>query len=193
VNDWLNQLRRVVGVEGTTDDALLYEFLGRATAQIRAYTRRELYGTTQGTVLINYHDAQRVLSGQRLYLPKDLYALGSVINGDGQVIPVGSVWTEPRNEGPPYRMLMLKTTYVWTWNTDADVQIVGGWGYGTVAPQDVEEATFELAAHMYRAKDTGVTETAGYEPAGEVQYAQGMPQSVRWKLAPYRSRTGGAV
>lgn len=188
--DWLNQIRRYAGVEGTTDDALLFECLGRATSQITQYVRRDLYGTLQGTV--GYSRWVVKMQGPALYLDRDLYALGSITNGDGQNIPAGSVWLEPK-EGPPYRIVRLKSTYVWTWNTDAEVQIVGGWGYGTQAPQDIEQATIRYASYLFRQKDVGVTDTSGYEASGEVQYTSGMPADVRWILSPYRSRTGGVV
>jgi hypothetical protein len=177
------------GALGTIQDGLLTDCLTRAEAAIDAYTRRT-FAATPGTSYFSRYEADRVRE-QGLYLDRDLYALTAIQNGDGNTIPVGSVWLEPRG-GPPYRIVRLRSSYVWTWNTDSDVIISGTWSYSATAPDDIVQATVRYAAHLYRQKDTGITDTAGFEPAGEVQYTSGMPQDVRWLLSPYRSRTGGA-
>ena len=175
----------------TDENGLLSSCISRAEAAINAYTRRDFAGTA-GTIYYNRF-AQRQVSGQALYLDRDLHTLVALENGDGQVIPIGSVWVEPRNEGPPYRILRLKSAYVWTWNTDAEVTISGTWGFSTVAPDDIKQATTRYAAHLYRQKDVTPNDMSGFQDGGEVAIAKGMPDDVRWLLSPYRSRTGGIV
>ncbi|HEX6293359.1 MAG TPA: hypothetical protein VFZ66_29530 [Herpetosiphonaceae bacterium] len=180
------------GSLGTEQDGLLQDCLDRAEGAISAYTRRSFAGTA-GTVYYNRFSGGQV-AGAAFYLDQDLYSLTGVYNGDGQTIPVGSVWLEPRNEGPPYRIVRLKSAYVWVWNTDSDVVFSGTWGYSTTPPADIQQATVRYAAYLYRGKDQGgMTDVAGFQEGGEVTIISGIPQDVRYLLAPYRSRTGGAV
>lgn len=122
-----------------------------------------------------------------------MHTLISLTNGDSTNIPVGSVWLEPRNAGAPYRLLRLKSPYVYVWNTDSDVIVAGTFGFSTVPPAAISRATVELAAWYYRLKDTGYTEVAGLTASGEVTYPKSLPDHVRGKLEPYRSRSGGVV
>ena len=171
--------------------SLLGSAILEAESFIDGYTRRNFLGTA-GTYYVNRFGGERVL-GPALYLTKDLFNLGSAINGDGAVIPTGSVWLEPRNEGPPYRIVRLKSSYVWTWNTDADLILVGTFGYGTTPPADVVGATKQLAAYYYKLKDTGVGDVAGFTEGGEVTIPKGLPDTVKIILEKYRSRSGGAI
>ena len=179
------------GALGTVQDGLLTDCLLRAESAIDAYTRRN-YAAQPGTVYYSRYEADRVRN-QAFYLDGDLYALEGLINGDGQVIPVGSVWLEPRTEGPPFRIVRLKSSYVYTWNTDSDVTFIGTWGYSLQPPNDIVQATVRTAAYYFRQKDVGLTDVSGNPEAGEVTFTSGLPNDVRWLLAPYRSRTGGAV
>lgn len=179
------------GTISADQQALLGTAINNAEAAIDAYTRRNFVGTP-GTHYINRFEQDKV-RGQALYLESDLFSLVALQNGDTTNIPTGSVWLEPRNEGPPYRILRLKSQYVWVWNTDSDVIISGTWGFSTVAPNDIQQATVRLAAHYYRLKDQGFNDMTGFPEAGEVQIGRGMPDDVRYLLNPYRSRSGGVV
>lgn len=190
-----NDLRAYMSPTGalsTDQDGLLQDCLDRAESAIDDYTRRNFVGTAGTAFYSRYTQAQTY--NQALYLNQDLFSLTTLTNGDGANIPVGSVWLEPRNLGPPYRILRLKSAYVWVWNTDSDVQIVGTFGYGTVAPPDVQQATIRYAAYLFRQKDaSGPTDVSGFPQAGETPVPRGMPDDVRYLLAPYRSKTGGWV
>lgn len=179
------------GLLGTINDGLLQDSLDGAESVINDYTRRNFAGTA-GTIYINRYSANKVRN-QAMYLEEDLHTLVSITNGDGANIPVGSAWLEPRNSGPPYRIVRLKSSNVWVWNTDSDVMIAGTLGFSTIAPAAIVRSTVRLAAWMYRAKDLGIGDSTGMNDAGEVQYPQGMPQDVKQALAPYRSRSGGVV
>ena len=179
------------GIIGTVNDGLLQDSLDLAESSINDYTRRNFAGTA-GTYYVNRYQTHMV-QRQALYLQEDLHTLVSLTNGDGNVISVGSVWLEPRNSGPPYRMLRLKSPYVYVWNTDSDVIVAGTFGFSTVPPAAIARATVRLAAWNYRLKDLGAGDTTGTTDAGEVQYPQGMPQDVKQILAPYRSKSGGIV
>lgn len=189
------ELRQYLSPDGelsNDQNALLSACIDRAESAINDYTRRQFAGTA-GTVYYNRYTQGQVRS-QALYLDEDLYSLTSLTNGDGQTIPTGSVWLEPRNEGPPYRMLRLKSSYVWVWNTDSDVIIAGTFGFSTVPPDAIVQAAVRYSAHLFRQKDAGGPDNmAGFPEGGQVQYPEGMPSDVRWLLAPYRSKSGGIV
>lgn len=170
---------------------LMQDSLDEAESAINDYTRRQFAGTA-GTVYYNRYQT-RMVQSQALYLGEDIHTLVSLTNGDQTPIPVGSVWLEPRNSGPPYRLLRLKSPYVYVWNTDSDVIIAGTFGFSTVPPAAIARACVELAAYYYRLKDVGPGDVAGDPAAGEIQYPKSLPDYVRDKLNPYRSRTGGVV
>ena len=58
-----------------------------------------------------------------------------------------------------------------------------------------EQAAVRYAAYLYRGKDNGfgANDVTGFPEGGEVPVVQGIPQDVRYLLAPYRSRSGGIV
>ena len=186
----LLKTKRYLGISGTADDALIMECIDRAEAAIDAYARRAFVGT-HGTVFASRYEQNRVRQNA-FYLTEDLFSLTALTLGDGQTVPVGSVWLEPR-EGPPYRVLRLRSAYVYTWNTDTDMQIVGTWGYGTVAPLDVQQAAIRLSVYNYRSKDASTTDVAGNETLGQQTIPRGLPLDVLDILKKYRSRSGGAV
>jgi hypothetical protein len=103
------------------------------------------------------------------------------------------VWLEPRNAGPPYRILRLHAQYVYVWNTDSDVIISGTFGYSMVPPDSVVQATVRYATFLFRQKDVAPGDVAGFPEAGEQTIPKGMPDDVRYLLAPFRSRSGGVV
>lgn len=191
----LEDLRDYLGFSGTlgqAQDGLLQDCINRAESAIDNYTRRDFAGTA-GTYYANRFAQDKVV-GQALYLTRDIHTLVALQNGDETTIPVGSVWLEPQNQGPPYRILRLKSSYAWVWNTDSNVVISGTFGYSATPPEDIKQAAVRYAAHIFRQKDaSGPDNTAGFPEAGQVQYPQGMPSDVRWLLEPYRSRSGGAV
>lgn len=178
------------GSMGTFQDGLLTDCLLRAESFIDDYTRRDFAGTA-GTVYYSRFTGNVV--GPALYLDRDLIALQGLYNGDGQTIPTGSVWVEPRNEGPPYRVLRLYSSYTWTWNTDSEIAVAGTWGFSTRAPAAIQGAVVRLAAYLWRLKDVGPGDVAGFSEAGEQTIAKGLPEEIKVVLAPYRSRSGGVV
>lgn len=186
----LHAVKRYLGIAGTLDDALLMESINRAESAIDSFTRRNFLGTP-GTAYASRWEAGRVVNNA-FWLQEDLHTLTSLTLGDGQNVPMGSVWLEPR-EGPPYRAVRLRSSYVFTWNTDQDMILAGTWGYGTVPPDDVVQATIRLAAQHYRQKDATPQDVIGNEALGMQQSPRGLPSDVYDILQKYRSRSGGAV
>jgi hypothetical protein len=188
----LPQLKSYMGLGTETDaDDVLQMCIDNAESGIEQYTRRNFVGTP-GTVYVNRYE-QDSIKGNAYWMNHDIHTLVALTLGDGQSVPVGSVWLEPR-EGPPYRVLRLRSSYVYTWNTDQDMIISGTWGYGTVAPADVQQATARYATFLYRQKDVTPNDQIGYDQGAGVQpVGRGMPDDVRYLLSPYRSRSGGMI
>lgn len=189
--DDLREYMSSTGDLGTFQDGLLQSCLDWAEGHINAYTRRNFVGTA-GTVYYNRY-SQHLIRSQALYLNEDIVSLIAVQNGDGQAIPLGSTWLEPRNSGPPYRIVRLRSAYVYTWNTDSDIVLSGTFGFSTIPPDAIKAATLEYAAFLMRSKDIGPLDVAGSPEMGEVKFPKGMPEGVKIKLSPYRSRSGGVV
>lgn len=187
----LPELKRYMQIDGTVDDALLQECLDEAEATIDSFTRVAFVGTA-GTRYFNRYEQDKVRSNA-FYLQEDLCHLTQLTLGDGQNVPIGSTWLEPR-EGPPYRLIRLKSAFVYTWNTDQDMVVVGTWGRGTVAPPDITLAAKRQAMHVYRMKDQGGGgEVVGNETFGMQTMPRGVPTDVWDILKRYRSRSGGVV
>lgn len=180
-----------VGTQAQAQDGILQMCIDDAESFIDAHTRRNFAGSA-GTMYYNRFTQATNLRGQAFYLDEDLHSLTGVINGDTTVIPAGSVWLEPRDK-PPYRILRLKSQYAWVWNTDSDVIVSGTWGFSTVVPPAVKEAAVQLAMYYFRLKDTGPGDVSGFPEGGEVTYPKGIPDTVKYLLSPYRSRSGGRV
>lgn len=192
-----NELRQYISPNGSlpaTQNGLLGSCIVRAESAIDDYTRRNFAGTG-GTVFYNrYYDD--FVRNNAFYLDRDLFSLTALTNGASQVIPIGSLWLEPQAQSPPYRIIRLMTTYVYTWNTDQSMVIVGTWGYSTTPPDAIIQACVRYSAWLYRQKDAGGmagVEVTGFQDSGETQYPKGMPDDVRYLLSPYRSRSGGIV
>lgn len=179
------------GTQGQDQDGLIQMCIDDAERMIDDYTRRN-FAAQPGTMYYNRFTQQAQLIGQAFYLEEDLHTLVGIVNGDTTTIPVGSVWTEPRDK-PPYRILRLKSQYAWVWNTDSDMIVSGSWGFSTVAPGAIKEAAVQLSMYFYRLKDVGPTDVSGFSEAGEVTYPKGMPDTVKYLLSPYRSRSGGRI
>ena len=162
----LPQLKSYVGLGTETDaDDVLQQCINAAESGIEQYTRRNFVGTC-GTMYVNRYEMDKVKSNA-YWTEEDLHTLVGLTLGDGQVVPLGSIWLEPR-QGPPYRVIRLRSSYVYTWNTDQDMIISGTWGYGTVAPDDVQQATLEYATFLDRSKDVTPNDQVGYDPGAGV-------------------------
>lgn len=123
-------------------------------------------------------------------LKDDLLTITTLTNGDSSatVIAAANYWLVPRNEGPPYHGILLKTDIsdYWQWDTDGWVSIAGTWGYSATPPGDVQQETLELAAFLYRRKDSQIWDTTAIPEAGVITIPAGIPATVTRMIERYK-------
>ena len=175
-----SDLREYLGVGSTTGDTLLGYAVSAAEAKIDSRCHRSFVGST-GT---RYYRADDLLNGEFrggtgtvLWLRKDLLTLGGLTNGDETTIASTDCWLEPRNS-PPYQYIRLKTAEAWSFGTDGEIAVAGTWGYSTVAPNDIVDATKQLAAYYWRLKDSQVFDVVASPESGTITIPKGVPASV---------------
>lgn len=173
------------------DTDLLTDSITAAQAYIEAQTNRVFEATTE----TRYYDDSALdrWNGRLLNLfSDDLLTVTTLTNGDssGTEIDTGDYWLVPRNEGPPYHGILLKSDIddYWQWDTDYWVSVAGTWGYSTTVPGDIKQATKVLAAFAYRAKDASVFETTAIVESGAIAIPQGIPAYVDRVLTFYKRR-----
>jgi len=187
----LGVLKQYLGLSATetTDDTLLQDLLDRATTAIDNHCGRRFSANTE----TRYYEDDAV-DGQTLYLDEDLISITTLTNGDSDSTTISSsdYWLIPRNEGPPYYGIRLKSDTTTTWEFDIDywVSVAGTWGWNTTPPADIVQACIRLASYYYHQKDVPVYETSVFPESGVITVATGMPVDVRELLDPYRKRLG---
>ncbi len=180
-------VRDMMGISGTTDDALIARYIATASRQIDAYTKRTFSGvnTTRYVDAIGEH-----IRGNTLYLDTvgELASISSVVNGDGVTVASGEYITEPRNVAPFWAIRLLANSgKSWTYSTDWEgaIAITGVWAFSETPPADIRDAAAFLAAFYYRQKDQPFTDVTAVE-AGIVVRPVGIPAHIKMMLDMYR-------
>jgi len=187
----LEDLRGHLDIDITTDDYLLQEAIEDAQSYIDGQTNRHFEAETD----TRYYDRSAIdrWNSRLLNLYRDdLLTVTTLTNGDssGTAIASTKYWLTPRNEGPPYHGVLLKTDIAdyWEFDTDYWVSIAGTWGYSTTAPDDIRRATLVLAAYFYRQKDAAMFETTAIVESGAIAIPQGIPATVDRVINKYKRR-----
>lgn len=136
---------------GTADDALLQVYINEVQAWVEAVTLRSFEA---GTATRYYRQPSVV--GQRLYLDDDLISVSQLVDGIGGTITSDYYWLQPRNDGPPYHWIELKSSKVWTFNTDGEASVTGTWGYSASVNEAIKRGCIRLVAWMYRMRPNSV-------------------------------------
>jgi len=176
-------------ITGSGDDTLIGDLITRAQKAIESYCGRVFEAASDTT---RYFDAVEDVAGRRLWLDKDLCAITSVTNGDGDTVSSADYVTQPRNDTPYYALtLVTSSTVSWTYTDDPEdaIAIVGKWAYSTTAPADIVHATIRLASYYYRQKDAQVFGVTSNPEQGQLQIPEGIPRDIRAMLWPYKLRT----
>jgi hypothetical protein len=175
----LEDLRGYLDIDITSDNPLLQEAIEDAQSYIESQTNRKFEAETD----TRYYDRSALDRWDSRLLNlfgDDLLTVTELLNGDSSSteIVTGNYWLVPRNEGPPYHGILLKTDY---W-----VSVTGTWGYSTTVPDDVRRATAVLAAYFYRQKDAQMFETTAIVESGAIAIPQGIPATVDRIIRRYK-------
>ena len=184
----VEDLRAYLGISETTDDDLLTEAVEDAQSYIESQTNRRFEANTEtryfGRASRDPHN--RTI----LHLDTDLISVTTLTNGDssGTEITSANYWLLPRNEGPPYHQIQLKTNIssYWEWDTDYWVSVLGSWGYSSTPPGDIVRACTALAGYFYRQKDAQMYDVTAVVESGAMVIPQGIPATVTRILDRYK-------
>jgi hypothetical protein len=137
VSNWYTTREKVkaaLEVAGTDANAAIDQHIEGASREIDRILGRRFLPKTQTR---RYRWPQGNGAGQVLYLDEDLISVSGITSENGDVtVPVGEVFLEPGNDGPPYSRIEIDTS-----TTDANaafaagdtpqraVAVTGSWGY----------------------------------------------------------------
>ena len=186
----LEDLRGYLDIDITSDDPLLQEAIEDAQSYIDSQTNRHFEAETD----TRYYDHSAISRWNSRLLDlfsDDLLTVTGLANGDSSstAIALTDFWLTPRNLGPPYHGILLKTdiTSYWEFDTDYWVAVTGTWGYSTTPPDDIRRATLVLASYFFRQKD-GMFETTAIVESGAIAIPQGIPATVDRVINRYKRR-----
>jgi hypothetical protein len=149
-----------MGVAGSTDDALLQVMLDSATTRIDSHCQRQFVAPSD---TVRYFDPSRDVLNGELWLDEDLSYITSVVNGDsGTTNVTASVYTEPRNSTPFYKLgFKTSAAYTWEYTTDSQnaISVTGRWAYMSKAAITAISRTSNVVTATVAAPDVSVGST----------------------------------
>ena len=185
----LGDLRGHLDIDLTDENPLLQEAIEAAQAYIESQTNRTFEAATD----TRYYDRSALDPHNSRLLNlynDDLLTVTTLTNGDSSstAIAATNYWLVPRNDGPPYHGILLKTDIsdYWEFDTDYWVTVAGTWGYSTSPPYDIRRACITLASYLYRAKDSALWETTAIVESGAIAIPQGIPATVDRIIQRYK-------
>jgi hypothetical protein len=188
----LNSLKAYLAITTSVDDGLLTAMIARAQGIIDAQCGRTFEASADA---MRSFDALHDVSPDRrtLFVHSDLCQLTSVINGDGQSLPLNMIMTEPRRRAPYYALTLKRDSgIVWTHlaSPEGAIRVTGRWAFSSSAPPDIAHACLRLAAYLYRQKDTTTdVGTSAPSPDGVIALPARLPLDVQALLHSYRRLT----
>ncbi len=127
------------------------------------------------------------IAGTAITLTDDGTGTHTIVCG-GTPIANKDFWLMPRNMGPPYHQIKLKsdTGIYWDWDTDYWVSVTGTWGYSTTPPDDIRRACVVLAAYLFMQKASQVFDVTAIPAAGVISIPQGIAKTTDRIIQRYR-------
>lgn len=182
-------LAAYIGVESTSDDAILTDCITRAQTAIETACRRTFEAATETRYYREEDIIEDVNDRCVLMLDRDLLSVTTLTNGDG--LEISSTYYElmPRNRSPK-RYIRLKWTHSgWVFNDpDSVITVLGSWGYASTPPNDIVLATIRYATYLYKQKDVSDFEVSGSPEVGLTRVPMGLPKDVKALISPYMRR-----
>lgn len=178
-------LAEYLGIDVTTDDALLERLLDTATKIIDSETGR----TFSASDTTRYFSADSVF-GDTIYFDSDICAITTVTNGDSVAVSANNYITHPRNETPYYAIQMKTGSSVsWIVSGDYEVSITGKWTYSATPHDDIVHCCCRLAAYLYRQKDNANDLDRAIVAGNSTILPAKLPADIAQVLRPYKRRT----
>ncbi len=145
----LDDIKTYLGIALTDDseDDIVTSLIEAAQSDIDSSCGRS-FEASSSTL---YYGPESV-EGQYLKLDADLLTVTTLLNGDGAEIPADGFILWPRNAVPATRIL-LKSSYLWSFDTDGEISVAGTWGYTVTAPPLIVQATREYVHYLYYSPD----------------------------------------
>lgn len=143
--------------------------------------------TFEAVAETRYFDVPK--SARLLRLGQDLVSVTSITNGDGTALAATDYKLYPLNQTPKHTVkLLFSSGYYWTWDDDPEgaIAINGSWGYSSAVPKQIEQATKELVAFLYRLRDGDGGEVQFTASGGILRVPSGIPTNVLDMLKPYQ-------
>lgn len=122
-----------------------------------------------------------------LRLDAPLISVTTLTNGDGAVLAPAAYRLEPRNESH-YWSIRLLSGYSWNFNVDGEVIVLGKWGYSTVTPPPVKEATALFSAWILKRYQAALQDANANFDLGQITYSESVPKQVKALLTPYQNK-----
>jgi len=167
-----------IAAADTSEDSLLTALISEAQSAIDARCGRSF----EAAAMTKYYNEIEI-DGQTLMLHADLISVTTLTNGDGTIIPAAGYFLWPRNGGPPYWAIKIKSTYSWSFVQDGEIMVLGSWGYSAIAPAVVQRATKEYVHFLYHDPDALREHKQGAQKAGV------LPEHISASLASLRRRS----
>jgi len=183
----LADVKAYLGITETTDDALIENAIVTAKQAIDHYTHKVFDVTVDTTKYFSSNTDS--ISGRSLLLGRHLLATAptKVSVGGLDVTSAIKVYGDA-----PYWSLILSGASGFSWRDSGDVdpeeaiEILGKWGYSTVAPSDVQGAAVIWASHLYQIKDASPDGTLTMNSQEHQQRIVKIPANVQVLLIPYK-------
>jgi len=137
-----------IEIADLADDTMLEAYVEAASRFFDGETQRTFYARTE----THYFD---IPDGRELRLDDDLLTITTFTNGNAVAISSDDYIVIPRNRTPYYAIKLKETSSVY-WELDSDgnsegvLSLAGTWGRESTAPQDVKEATAQIASAAYK-------------------------------------------
>ena len=179
------EVKVLLKITSTTDDALLTILIANAEAQLDRQTHRQFTAATA----TRKFDAIKDVTGAKLWLDEDLISITTLTNGDSNTIANTKYVLLPTNLSPKYAIKLLADSSVyWTYvnNPEEAISVAGSWGYSTTVPADIKYAVQLLTAFYYRSRQAGPDADRTIFADGTVIAPAQAPQIVAELIAPYR-------
>jgi len=173
-------IKALAGATLTTDDTLLSTLAARASAIVESATRRIFSAVAATRLYTPGVDTEGCL----LFLDMELLVMTTLSNA-GMTIEPAAYTLLPLN-AVSKTQVKLKSGQGWTYVTDPEgaISVTGTWGYSTIPPADIVQATARLALWLYRQREAPFSRV-GNALTGEYEIPVALPEDVQALLKPY--------